>query len=183
MTKRKAASLVALVALAVIAVARLAADFTRRLRRGTPWAADQMQFTDNFEVILRGPDGEIKQHLTGHNLVTTVGKEKLIERQLAAPATEGPKYLAIGTGGVEAKISDTTLGAEVKRKEATVRSVAANVLTLSVTFGPGEGEGEIKEAGSLSAAAVGTLFARFVFAVVNKAAGDSLEIKWTLTGS
>lgn len=143
--------------------------------------ADEILTEDNVEVILRGPDGEIKQRETAHNLVTTVGKEKLAEQLVAVPATEKPKYLAIGKKNTAAAAGDTKLAEELKRKEATTREAAGKVLTMKVVFAAGEGTGEVVEAGVLSAAAEGSLYARLVFAVVNKGAEDSLEIVWKLT--
>lgn len=144
--------------------------------------ADNLQVEDNVEVIVRGPDGEIKQVVTGHNLVTTVGLEKLVERGvMASPSTEGPKFIAVGKSGTAAAAGDTTLGEELKRKEATTRSVSAKVGTLAVVFAATEATGAIKEAGLLSAASTGTLYARIVFEVVNVGAADSLEIKHTIT--
>lgn len=142
---------------------------------------DDIKAEDNVELIVRGPDGEIKQVVTAHNLLTTVGKEKLVERLLASPTTEGPKYIGVGKSAVEAKVSDTALGEQVKRKEATTRSASGNVLTLAVAFAAGEATGAITELGVFSASTSGTLFARLVFAVVNIEAADSLETKWTLT--
>src|ERR1044072_5754239 len=110
---------------------------------------------DNARVGVRGPDGEIKQEVSGHNLLTTVGKEKLVERLLASPSTEGPKYIGIGKSGTAAAAGDTALGEQAARKEATTPSASGNVLTLKKTFAAGEGTGEIKEAGVFSAEAGG----------------------------
>ena len=141
---------------------------------------DQQATEDNVEIVLRGPTGQVKQRLSAHNLVTTVGKEKLAEQLVAAPATEKPKYIAIGSGATAAAAGDTTLQTELKRKEATTRNAAGKVLTMAVVFAAGEGTGEVKEAGILSANAAVSLYARLVFSVINKGAEDSLEITWKL---
>ena len=57
-----------------------------------PKADDNVATEDNVELILRGPDGQIKQIVTAHNLVSTVGKEELPEQLIASPGTEKPKY-------------------------------------------------------------------------------------------
>lgn len=142
---------------------------------------DNTKTDDNVEMILRGPDGEIKQILTAHNLVTTVGKEKLAEQLIASPATEKPKYIGVGKGSTAAAAGDTALGEQVVRKEATTRTASGKVLTMAVTFGAGEATGTIKEAGIFAASTTGSMYARLVFEGIAVAAGDSLEIKWTLT--
>ena len=143
---------------------------------------DEIRYEDNVEIILRGPNGEIKERREGHNLLTTVGKEKLIERGImASPATEGPKYIGIGSNSTAALVGDTALGTQLARKEATTRSVSGAVGTLKKVFAAGEGTGEVKEAGTFSAEASGSLYSHIVFSVINKGAEDSLEIVWTLT--
>lgn len=142
---------------------------------------DDVKAEDNVELIVRGADGEIKQVVTAHNLLTTVGKEKLVERLLASPATEGPKYIGVGKSGTAPAVGNTALGEEVKRKEATTRSASGNVLTLAVVFAAGEATGAIKEAGTFSASTSGSMYSRLTFEVLNIEAADSLEIKWTLT--
>jgi hypothetical protein len=135
---------------------------------------------DNVEIILRGADGEIKQILTAHNLVTTVGKEKLAEQLVASPATEKPKFIAVGSGSGTAEASNTALGTEIKRKEASTRAAAGKVLTMAVTYTAGEATGEVKEAGVFAATSAGSMYARLVFSVITVGASDSLEVKWTL---
>lgn len=141
---------------------------------------DTAEPEDNVEIILRGPDGQIKQIVKAHNLVTTVGKEKLAEQLIASPATEKPKYLAVGKGATAAAAGDTALGEEVKRKEATTRTASGKILTMAVTYAATEATGAIKEAGVFAASSVGSMYARLVFEVINVLAADSLEIKWTL---
>lgn len=142
---------------------------------------DSVEVEDNVELIVRGPDGEVKQVVTAHNLVTTVGREKLTERQLASPGTEGPKYIGVGKGATAPAEANTALGEEVKRKEATTRSVSGKVLTLAVVFAAGEATGVIKEAGTFSASTSGSMYARLTFEGLGIEAADSLEIVWKLT--
>lgn len=143
--------------------------------------ADRIEPEDNVEFIVRDAAGNVKQRLTAHNLVTTVGKEKLAEQLVAAPGTEKPKYLAVGKSGTAAAAGDTALGEEVKRKEATTRTASGKVLTMAVVYAATEATGTIKEAGVFAAAAAGSMYARLAFEGLAIGASDSLEIKWTLT--
>ncbi len=51
------------------------------------------------------------------------------------------------------------------------------------TFSAGEGTGAVTEAGIFNASTSGTMLCRTVFSVVNKAAGDTLQVTWTVTFS
>jgi hypothetical protein len=159
---------------------RLIARLARFLGPSDPFA-DSIEPEDNVTLTVRGPDGEIKQQVSAHNLVTTVGKEKLAEQLVAAPATEKPKYIAVGKSGTAAAAGDTALGEEVKRAAATTRTAAGKVLTMKLLFAAGEATGTIKEAGIFAAAAAGSMYARLAFEGLAIGALDSLEIAWTLT--
>ena len=54
-------------------------------------------------------------------------------------------------------------------------------LVYIATFPPGTGTGALVEAGLFNAAAAGTLLCRTIYSVINKAAGDSLTVTWTIT--
>jgi hypothetical protein len=89
--------------------------------------------------------------------------------------------MAIGTGATAAAAGDTTLQTELDRNALTSRVAATNVITMVGDWAAGDGTGAITEAGILSASSNGTLFSRAVFSVINKAAGDTLQITWTYT--
>lgn len=132
-------------------------------------------------AVLRGPDGEIKQVEEVENLITTVGRNAIIERLDSSPATGQPSHMAIGTGTNAAAVGDTTLQTELDRNALTSNTSSANVLTMVGDWAAGDGTGAITEAGVLNAASNGTLYSRAVFSVINKAAGDTLQITWTYT--
>jgi len=98
------------------------------------------------------------------------------------PTISGFKFHASGTGTVAAAVTDTALGTDsgVARVSGTpsnptanqYRSVAtmAYISTLAIT-----------EWGLFSAATVGTLWDRRVFAAINVVSGDSIQFTYTLT--
>jgi hypothetical protein len=145
--------------------------------------SDHVAITGEVELILRDPDGREKELRTIRNLVVTTGKEGIADQMASAPSIGVPKYIAIGTGSTAAAAGDTALGTEVKRKEATSRTRSGAVLTMSVTFSAGEGTGALREAGILTASSGGTLYSRTVYELLNKEAGDALEVTWKLTVS
>jgi len=140
---------------------------------------DEADSTDNVHIVLLGPDGEIKQEETLHNLITTVGRNALVDRW--DDGSLQPTHMGIGTGATAAAAGDTTLQTELDRNALTSRVAATNVLTMVGDWAAGDGTGAITEAGIHSASSSGTLFARAVFSVINKAAGDTLQITWTFT--
>jgi len=142
-------------------------------------ANDDAKTEDNVEIVLRGPDGKVKQTEKCHNLITTVGRNAIVDR--IDDGTAQPTHMAIGTGATAAAAGDTTLQTELDRNALTSRVAATNVLTMVGDWAAGDGTGAITEAGILSAASSGTLFSRAVFSVINKAAGDTLQITWTYT--
>jgi hypothetical protein len=60
-------------------------------------------------------------------------------------------------------------------------SSSTNVWQNQATFGPGVNTGAITEAGLFSASSGGTMFARKVFGVYTKEAGDTVVFTWQIT--
>lgn len=145
-----------------------------------------VKLTGGVHVQLIGPDGKVKQEHINHNLVVTVGKTYLAT-WLAAASQAGKfmSYVGLGTSSTAAASGDTALGAELAgggyARQIGVLTSASNVWTNTVTFSPGVGTGAVTEAGLFSAVTSGTLFAHQVFSVYNVAAGDTLQITWSVT--
>lgn len=136
-------------------------------------------------IELRDEFGNIKETVDLKNLVVAVGKAFIASRMMGVSAAV-ISHMAIGTGVVAANLSDTTLGTEVGRAALTSTSNVTTTTTNDAvqyvaTFAAGVGTGAITEAGILNASSAGTLLARTVFAVINKASLDSLTITWKVT--
>lgn len=129
-------------------------------------------------------NGNLKEHREIDNVVVTVGKTYLAT-WLAAASQAGQfmQYVALGTGVTAASAADTALQTELASRVAGTLTSAGAVWQNQATFGPGVDTGAITESGLLSASTVGTLFAHQVFAVINKGAGDSLQVTWSVTFS
>lgn len=149
---------------------------------------ENIKLTGNVHVRLFGPDGQLKQEHSDHNLVVTVGKTYLAAWLAAASqAGEFMTWVGLGTGTTGPASGDTALetefsGGGYSRSDGTLSS-ASNVWTNTATFGPGNGTGAVTEAGLFSASTSGTMFARQVFAAYNKAAGDTMVVVWSVTFS
>ena len=125
---------------------------------------------------------KLKSEVDKQNVITTVGKNFLAAWIAAATqATAFMNYIALGTGSTAASSSDTALDTEIGTRVAGTLSSSTNIWTNQATFAPGVSTGAITEAGIWSASSGGTLFARQVFPVQNKLAGDTIVFTWNVT--
>ena len=139
----------------------------------------------NDQISLKGAltitkNGEVIREID--NLVVTAGKELLASR-LAGNSGSVISYMAVGTGTTAAAIGNTTLATELDRNALSVSGGTASGagVTYSTTWLAADATGALTEAGLFNASSGGTLFARTVFAVVNKGADDTVTISWTVT--
>jgi hypothetical protein len=137
-----------------------------------------VKVVDNVHLVLRGPDGKIK-HESTHNTVTTAGKQGTADQLLASPTLNKPTHMAIGTGTP----TGTALGTELDRNALTSKTRSGAIVTMIGDWAAGDGTGAITEAGIFDAASAGNMWVSSSFSVINKAAGDTLQITWTLTVS
>jgi len=141
---------------------------------------DTFKPTGELEIVVRGPDGNIKEIRKAKNLVVTAGKTYIASRIVSGSASSIMSHMAIGTGTATPGASDTALGTEAGRV-STTGTASTNQVTFTSTFPAGTGTGAITEAAVLNAASSGTMLCRTTFPVVNKAAGDSIAVTWVVT--
>lgn len=140
------------------------------------------KLTGYIKFDLYAADGSLKQHEEVKNVVVTVGKSYLADwLTQATQADYFMRYIALGEGTTAASASDTTLEDELATRVAGTLSSASNVWQNIASFGPGVNTGAITESGIFSASSAGTMLARQVFPVVNKGAGDTLQVTWQIT--
>lgn len=140
-------------------------------------AAGTFSIKENVHLVLRGPDGSIKTERKIENTVTTAGKQGAADQILASPSLNKPTHMAVGTGSP----SGTALGTELDRNALTSKNRSGAVVTMIGDWAAGDGTGAITEAGIFDAASTGNMWTSNSFSVINKAAGDTLQITWTLT--
>ena len=134
----------------------------------------------NMHLVLTDDSGKIKDERRVHNAVTTAGAQGIADQILASPSLSKMGWMAIGTGSPAA----TLLGTEVARVAFASKTRGSNAVITSVaTFGAGVSTGAITEAGTFDVVTANTvnMWMSASFSVINKAAGDSLTITWTLT--
>lgn len=156
-------------------------------------------------VVYDSETKEIKQSecRTIKNKVLTSGADFIANRMIGTTypsLANAVGYMAVGSSSTAPTIADTfitttglTGGATAVLSSSTQGSGGTiNQLTFQATFGAGVATGAITEAGLMNAnvsivtnaitpSGNNKLVARTTFATVNKAAGDSMSITWTIT--
>ena len=149
-----------------------------------PALDDMMEMKGTLRLLLTDEYGVVKEDRTIENIVTTVGKGNIASRMVGV-ATAVIGWMGVGTNNVAAAITDTALGAEIlvtaAHKPVTSWLASNAICTAIATFAAGEATGALTEAGLFNASTAGSMMCRTVFSVINKAAGDSLTITWTVT--
>jgi hypothetical protein len=139
-----------------------------------------LKATGALKVVLTGADGRVKHEQEVKNLVVTTGLGYIASR-MRDTSQAAMSHMAIGAGTANAIAGDAALGSELGRVALTSTVVTGNQAVYTATFAPGTGTGAVTEAGIFNAASAGTMLCRTKFAVVNKDAGDTLSITWTVT--
>jgi len=145
---------------------------------------EQLKLAGILHIVVTDSNGNIKEDKTENNLVVNTGLAFIISRMVGT--TKGVmSYMGVGSGVSAAVAGDTNLGSILgSRKVLDSTTIAGSnnekVVYVS-TFSAGEGTGAITEAGVFNASTAGDMLCRTVFAVVNKAASDTMVITWTIT--
>lgn len=139
-----------------------------------------------WDMKLHGPNGELKDHVAGKNVVTSAGKEMLanfLSSAAAAASTFTTRYLAVGTGSTTETAADTALAVETARVSGIVSSPSASVYVVVGTVPAGTATGTIVEYGLLNSASAGTMLARKTASAISKGALDTLTVTARITFS
>lgn len=132
-------------------------------------------------VELFDHEGNLKEVREVDNLITTIGRNNIVEQLLASPtAATKVTHMGVGTSATAAAVGDTTITGDV-RVALTSKTRGTNVLTMVGDWGAGVATATLQEAGCWTASSGGTLDARAVYGAITKAAGDTLKITWTWT--
>ena len=145
---------------------------------------DFPQTRGDVDIVVRSVDGRIKESIKIHNLVVNTGLAFIISRMVGT-TKDVMSHMGIGAGTTAAAAGDTALGSPLGSRVALTRTTISGTNNEKVvyvaTFGAGVGTGAVTEAGIFNASSSGDMLCRTVFAVVNKAADDTMQITWTIT--
>ena len=139
-----------------------------------------LKATGQVSVEIFGPDGNLKEKAHIPNLVVQVGRDYIASRMKDATA-DVMSHMAVGEDITTPAIGNTGLGSEVGRVALDSTDVNNNIVTYVATFPAGVGTGGLEEAGIFNDGTAGTMLCRTTFAIVNKAAADSMVITWAIT--
>ena len=145
---------------------------------------ENLKASGELRIVLTSQEGIVKEDQLVKNLVVSTGLNFIVSRMKDATAT-AMSHMTLGTGTTAAANGNTTVEIEISgaRVALTSTTVTANTITYVASFAAGVGTGAVTEAGILNASTAGTLLCRTVFPVVNKQAGDSMTVTWTVTVS
>lgn len=143
---------------------------------------DGLKAKGTLDIIVRGPDGNIKDEKKVENLIVDTGLDYIASR-MNGTSESVMSHMAVGTGSTAAAAADTTLGTELDRNALTSTTVTSNAIAYVCSWSAGDGTGSLTEAGLFNASSAGTMLCRTVFGTVTKAADDSMTITWTITVS
>lgn len=141
---------------------------------------ENLKITGKLNITVRDEAGVLKDTREVDNLVVTAGLTYIASRMAAATAI-AMTHMAVGTGATAAAAGNTTLGAESARVALASTTPGATNIVYSASFGAGIATGALTEAGIFNAASAGTMLCRTTFAVINKAANDTMTVTWTVT--
>jgi len=145
---------------------------------------ENLRSRGRLSIVVTDQHGYAKEKREIDNLVVNAGLAYIISRMVGV-AKAVMSHMAVGSGTTPAAAANTDLGNLLGSRKALTSTTISGANNESVvyvgTFNPGEGTGAITEAGVFNAASSGDMLCRTVFAVVNKAATDTMVITWTIT--
>ena len=142
---------------------------------------EQLKLRGDLNIKVLDAEGKVKEERDEKNLVVTAGLTFICSR-MAGTAKNVMSHMALGTGNTAAGASQTDLVSITGSRVALDSSTpSTSSIVYVATFGPGVSSGAITEAGIFNASSSGDMLCRTVFSVVNKAAGDTMVITWTIS--
>ena len=142
-----------------------------------------LKLVGRWYISLYGDNNELKQQVSGRNVITENGLDFLasyLNSAAAAAATFTMRYVAIGTDSTAEAASNTALGTETERHTGTVSYVSNAIYRVTATF-PSGTAGAVVEYGLFSSNTAGTMLSRDTEAVINKGVNDILTVTTEVT--
>lgn len=141
---------------------------------------DNLVIKGRLSYQLIDQDGVLKEEYEGPNLVVTTGLN-FLAALLGGSAPTLMSHMAVGTSSTAPAPAQTALLGEIGRVALSSTGPSGANVIYQATFPPGTGTGTIAEAGLFNSNAGGTMLSRSTAISVIKAAGDTLNIIWTIT--
>jgi hypothetical protein len=136
-------------------------------------------------LVIDAKTDRVLRRIRTHNMIVNTGLNKFRDMMGYPDATcdgKTPDYIALGTDATAAAAAQTTLIAEVFRKEVSNRVPDTYTLTYYLDVTAAEANGNsLKEVGLFTEAAGGTLWARATHTTVAKTVSIRLQYQWEFT--
>jgi len=135
-----------------------------------------VEVTGKLQVLMNG-----KLHSEFKNLVVDAGKEWVAG--MMTGVGNAMTHMEVGSGTTVASAGQTALVSAIDRNalQTAGGTQTANTVQFACTWGDGDGDGVLTEAGLFDQSTGGVMLARTVFDVINKGSGDVMTIVWTIT--
>lgn len=150
--------------------------------------AETTKMVGKVDLVLRAPDGSIKDERHFDNLVLNDGFTGVASRTFGGNASSVSAvfdYIAIGSSSTAAAATQHVLSGELARGQdsAVIYNNSTKLITIDKTFAAGTGTGTIQESGLFNSATANTgpMLARQTFSSISKGSADSLTVSWTIT--
>lgn len=139
-------------------------------------AHERVQLKGKLQVIMNGA-----LYREFDNLVVDVGKEWVAGMMTQVGTVMS--HMEVGAGTNVAAVGQVALTSPIYRKalQTSGGTLIGPSVQYSCTYGDGEGDGALTEAGLFDNASGGTMLARTVFDIISKGSGDVMTIVWTIT--
>lgn len=145
---------------------------------------ENLKLAGQLNIVLKDKDGNVKDQREVKNLVVNAGLAYIISRMVGT--TKGVmSHMGLGSGTTATDASQTDLvsllGAREVLDSTTISGTNNEKVVYVSSFEAGDATGAVTEAGIFNDATAGDMLCRTVFAVVNKAADDTMTVTWTIT--
>jgi hypothetical protein len=145
---------------------------------------ENLKLGGEVSLVLKDKDGNVKDTREIKNLVVNAGLAYITSRMVDASKAV-MSHMALGSNNTAAAAPQTDLQSILGSREAidttTITGSNNEKVQYVCAFEAGDATGAIVEAGIFNAASGGDMLCRTTFAVVNKAADDTMTVTWTIT--
>jgi len=148
---------------------------------------ENLKLSGQLNIVLKDKNGKVKEERVEKNLVVNKGLAFIISR-MEGTTKAVMSHMALGSSSTAEAAGQSDLVSILGSREildptggTTITGTNDEKIQYVSSFEAGDGTGAVKEAGIFNAATGGDMLSRTTFAVVNKAADDTMAVTWTIT--
>jgi hypothetical protein len=147
---------------------------------------ENLKLSGQLNIVLKDKNGKVKEERVEKNLVVNKGLAFIISR-MEGTAKGVMSHMALGSSSTAEAAGQSDLVSILGSREildsTTITGTNNEKIVFVSSFEAGDATGAVKEAGIFNSgtAAAGDMLSRTTFAVVNKAADDTMAVTWTIT--